>query len=141
MKKQLKEGDWIFVKIPHASTKKAVKVRFLRKQGDMLEVSWWTQLCFVPEENHLDHILDFEQLEVTEVNIYHEDVRSPVLPLANEYEFNAARIKIKESNARGYYVEVDGERHPINPDGTITPWPPALFPMLEEQLDKLTTLL
>lgn len=137
MKKLPEPGDWIFVRL--SGHGKATKAMYMGPHGNHLHCKHYSNEWIIPPADWLDHILDFEQLEVTEVNIYHEDVRDPVLPLANEYEFNAARIKIKESNASGYYVEVDGEKYPINPDGTITPWPPALFPMLEEQLDKLTT--
>lgn len=55
----------------------------------------------------------------------------------NEYELNDIRIQIKETGAENFSVIFKDEHIPINSDGTLSSWPPGLFDLMADQLDKL----
>lgn len=48
-------------------------------------------------------------------------------------QFYDVRIQIKEKNLSGYYIEVENEKFPINPDGTLDVWPKS-FDLRDLQL-------
>ena len=59
--------------------------------------------------------------------------------VVNEYEFNDLRVQIKENNAEGFKVVVDGVEVGITPIGQVMHWN-SPFGLLIEQLDKITEI-
>ncbi|WP_291599148.1 hypothetical protein [Bacteroides sp.] len=55
----------------------------------------------------------------------------------NDLIFNDIRIQIMDKKLSGYYIEFNGERTDIKPDGTLDVWPKGLFDISVTQLNYL----
>lgn len=55
----------------------------------------------------------------------------------NDLVFNDIRIQIMDKKLSGYYIEFNGERTDIKPDGTLDIWPKELFDISTNQLNYL----
>lgn len=75
------------------------------------------------------------RIKPQEVDLYGPD--GEFLASVNEYEFNDARVQIKELGLKGYYIFFEGQRIRIDSRGRLEKHPDGLFDTLQDLWRKL----
>ena len=57
--------------------------------------------------------------------------------IENIYGFYRARLKIKQEEAQGYYIEYNGVRYEITQDGRLPDWPDGFGDFVENILSQI----
>lgn len=57
--------------------------------------------------------------------------------VSNDYEFLDLRLQIKEAKATGFTVRFNGFESAITRGGNVIDWPPGLFSLIDDQLNKI----